>query len=344
LPLLITVYYNLNARYADRLGRQTQRTALRIMFYNVENLFDWFDDPLTDDDEFLPEGQMHWTRKRFEAKVNNIYKVIVAAGEWEPPDIISFAEVENRYVLEKLVFETPLLKYPYKIVHRNSPDQRGIDAALIYRSDRLEEISENFFRIYCPDGDIPKTRDILYCTFKAGMEDTLHIFVNHWPSRSGGLLSSERHRLYVASVLRSKTDSLFAINQKAQIIILGDFNDQPDNKSLKEILEARQMENTPVSGQLYNLSSCHSKKTICGTHKYQGNWSLLDQVIVSGDLLDKNGMYLPPNAYQIFDPPFLLEPDDKYLGKKPYRTYSGYRFNGGYSDHLPVYVDISFSR
>lgn len=341
---LVICSIGLSAQHVANVKRHSERTDFRIMFYNVENFFDWFDDPCTRDDEFMPAGQMHWTERRFRVKLNNMYKVIVAAGEWEPPEIVSFAEVENRYVLSQLVSETPLLKYHYEIVHHDSPDQRGIDVALIYRSDRMYKISDRIFRIDYADPDIPGTRDILYCVFKINRKDTIHVFVNHWPSRSGGQLSSEKNRFYVAAVLKSKTDSLFRLNHKQKIVILGDFNDQPDNKSLKEILEAKLLEDTPESEQLYNLSSCPSKRTSCGTHKYQGNWSILDQVIVSGDLLHQNGIYLLPDAYKIFDPPFLLEPDDRYLGSKPYRTYSGYKYHGGFSDHLPVYIDIIFSR
>ncbi|HJX71556.1 MAG TPA: hypothetical protein VJ346_06380, partial [Bacteroidales bacterium] len=215
--------------------------------------------------------------------------------------------------------------------------------ALVYRPDHLDKISEKFFRIDYADDAIPKTRDILYCTFRVNLKDTIHVFVNHWPSRSGGQLSSEKNRFYVASVLKSKTDSLFSLNERAKIIILGDFNDQPDNKSLQTILQARFLDNNPEPGQLYNLSFCNSKKTSCGTHKYGGNWSILDQVIASGDLLPEDGTCLLPDAYRIFSPPFLLEPDDKYLGSKPYRTYSGFKYHGGFSDHLPVYVDLIFS-
>ncbi len=313
------------------------------MFYNVENFFDWFDDPLTNDDEFTPGGHMHWTHKRFRVKLNSICKVIVAAGEWTPPEIVSLAEVENRYVLDQLVSETPLLKYHYKIVHRDSPDPRGIDVALIYRSDRLQKITEKFFSVVYPDDDVSGTRDILYCSFKVNAKDTIHVFVNHWPSRSGGQLSSEEKRLYAASLLKFKTDSLFSQNKNAKMIILGDFNDQPYNKSLKEILEARSVEDIPVSAALYNLSFCLSENNSCGTHKYMGNWTVFDQVIISGALLGRDGTYLSPDGYQIFNPPFLLEPDDKYLGSKPFRTYSGYKYHGGFSDHLPVYADILFS-
>jgi hypothetical protein len=345
LAAVFTILLILAVTQSDGAGNKIydDSPGLRIMFYNVENLFDCTDDPLTSDNEFTPQGHMHWTEKRFRAKLNKLYQVIAAAGGWEPPGIIAFAEVENRYVIDQLFTGTPLLKYHFEVIHRNSPDQRGIDVALVYRPGRLIKLSEKFFRIEYADEAIPQTRDILYCTFRVDLKDTLHVFVNHWPSRSGGQLSSERNRFYVASVLKSKTDSLFRLNQRTKIIILGDFNDQPDNKSLQKVLQAGSSVSIPEPAQLYNLSCCKSKETGCGTHKYGRNWSLFDQVIVSGDLLQKDRIYLLPDAYTIFNPPFLLEPDDKYLGSKPYRTYVGYKYHGGYSDHLPVYVDLKFS-
>ncbi len=345
LAAIFTIFLILAGAQSDDTGEMTcnGRSGLRIMFYNVENLFDIVDDPLTSDNEFTPEGHMHWTGKRFRAKLNKLYQVIVAAGGWEPPEMIAFAEVENRFVLEQLFTATPLLKYHFEIIHRDSPDQRGIDVALVYRPGRLIKISEKFFRIDYDDEAIPQTRDILYCAFRVNLKDTIHVFVNHWPSRSGGQLSSERNRLYVASVLKSKTDSLLRKDQRTKIIIVGDFNDQPDNRSLQKVLRADFLESNPETGKLYNLSCCKSKKTGCGTHKYGRNWSLFDQVIVSGDLLLKERVYLLPDAYTIFNPRFLMEPDDKYLGNKPYRTYVGYKYHGGYSDHLPVYVDLKFS-
>jgi hypothetical protein len=345
LSAVFTIFLILISAQSDVAGDKAcdNRPGLRIMFYNVENLFDIIDDPFTGDNEFTPQGQMHWTEKRFRAKLNKLYKVIVAAGGWEPPGMIAFAEVENRFVLDQLFTATPLLKYHFEMIHRDSPDQRGIDVALVYRPGRLTKISEKFFRIDYADEAIPRTRDILYCTFMVDLKDTIHVFVNHWPSRSGGQLSSERNRLYVASVLKSKTDSLFRLDQRTKIIILGDFNDQPDNRSLQKVLQAGPTDSIPEPGQLYNLSCCKSKDVGCGTHKYGRNWSLFDQVIVSGDLLQEDRIYLLPDAYTIFNPPFLLEPDDKYLGNKPYRTYVGFKYHGGYSDHLPVYIDLKFS-
>lgn len=320
------------------------RGDYRLMFYNVENLFDWYDDPLTADDDFLPARQMHWTKRRCLHKINNIYKVIVAAGEWEPPEIVAFAEIENRFVLNLLIKETPLSKFHYDIIHHNSPDGRGIDVALLYRPDRLQKISESPVTISDPDSVNIGTRDILYCTFRTKEADTIHLYINHWPSRSGGQLASEHLRMLAAKVLKSKTDSLTGVSPSSKIIIMGDFNDQPDNRSLREILQAVYPEEPLVRKKLYNLSYIKSGSSVAGTHKFQGTWAILDQVIVSGNLLNYGTLFTTKERYRIFDASFLLEPDDKYLGTKPNRTYIGYKYHGGYSDHLPVCIDLINSR
>ncbi|MBN2611491.1 MAG: endonuclease [Bacteroidales bacterium] len=321
-------------------GEISKRGDCRIMFYNVENLFDCKDDPRKNDNEFLPESKRYWTEQRFRQKLNNIFKVIAAAGESQPPEIIGFAEIENRYVLEQLVNNTPLSKYPYSIVHFDSPDERGIDVALIYRPDKVKKISEKIIRIkYSPTGN-RATRDILYLSFKVGKKDTLHLFVNHWPSRYGGQIASEKYRIFVANFLRARTDSLFARNINAKIILMGDFNDEPHNKSIRETLKAEKVESTILPGRLYNLSDDHKNPHVQGSHKYQGNWALLDQAMVSGSLMIKSGVYVPPGSFTIFSAPFLLEADKKYLGTKPRRTYTGFSYNGGFSDHLPVYIDL----
>lgn len=345
---LLFLFFNISDLYAqDNVQDKPKmpvRGDYRLMFYNVENLFDWYDDRLTGDDDFLPAGKMHWTKKRCLQKINNIYKVIVATGGWEPPEVIALAEIENRFVLELLVRDTPLSKFHYEIIHHNSPDRRGIDVALLYRPGRLQKISESPVTISDPDSGNIRTRDILYCSFKTKEADTIHLFTNHWPSRSGGQLSSEHLRMLAATVLKSKSDSLTDANPRSKIIIMGDFNDQPDNRSLRETLQAAYPDETPAGKKLYNLSYIKKGCPVSGTHKYQGIWALLDQVIVSGNLLNYGTLFTTQERYRIFDAPFLLEPDDKYLGTKPDRTYIGYKYHGGYSDHLPVYIDLLISR
>jgi hypothetical protein len=331
----------------------------RVMFWNLENYFDPFDDSLTIDEEFTPMGQMHWTWEKFLKKRNNIFKVIVAAGNPEPPALIGFAEVENRFVLYELLNKTPLMKYEYGIVQRESPDKRGIDAALIYRKDQFTLLRKDFFPVYFDGDSIGLTREIVYVFGLLG-GDSLHFFVNHWPSRSGGQAASDSRRCFAGKRLRQLTDSILSRSSHAKILIMGDFNDTPGDASLKDCLGARSDEGliNPPEGKkrkikkalpvvlpeysLVNLSGSYQfQEPEAGTHKFQGDWAMLDQVIVSLALLnDVKGLHTELSELQLFQPSFLLIPDDQYLGRKPFRTFNGMRYEGGYSDHLPVLIDL----
>jgi endonuclease/exonuclease/phosphatase family metal-dependent hydrolase len=306
------------------------------MFYNVENFFDIHDDSLTADEEFTPSGNMHWTRKRYTTKLKNLYKVVIAAGGWQPPDIIGFCEIESRQVLQDLVGNTPLAKYQYRIVHENSPDKRGIDVALIYNNQTVRYISGDYLRINKPG---LFTRDILYLKVLLG-KDTCHFFVNHWPSRSAGQLETEPDRFAAARLLKRVTDSVFSKQPSAKVIIMGDFNDEPSDESLVNYLNAHTGRNH-LQARLDNLTVAPSTGAVRGTLKYQGEWNLFDQIIVSGSLLsDNETLKIKPEGYRIFDDSFLLTIDEQYNGYKPYRTYNGYTYQGGFSDHLPVYLDL----
>lgn len=319
------------------------KDSYKVMFYNVENLFDTYDDSLTNDQEFLPDGERYWNNHKYYSKINNIYKVITAVGEWNPPAIIGLCEIENRKVLNDIVNNTPLVKYEYKIIHQESPDRRGIDIGLLYREDLFKPLKKEFIEVNFPDNPSSKTRDILYVKGIAKNTDTLHIFVNHWPSRWGGQLESESKRLFVASVLKAQVDSIFNVNVKANIIITGDFNDYPENKSLKNVLKAQLNTDSVIVSNIYNLSHHLTKTKSIGTHKYQGEWGILDQFIVSANLLNKdNEIFTSLNDIHIFDADFLLEPDESNFGFMPKRTFIGYKYNGGFSDHLPTYLIINF--
>lgn len=317
----------------------------KILFYNVENLFDIYNDTLKNDEEFLPEGERFWSKHRYYNKLNNTYKVIMAVGEWNPPAIIGLCEIENRKVLHDLVHNTPLVKFEYKIIHKESPDRRGIDVGFLYREELFKPLKSEFIPINFPNNPESKTRDIIYVKGIANKIDTLHIFVNHWPSRWGGQLESESKRVFVSSVLRSKVDSIFKSYSASNIIVTGDFNDYPDNKSINDILNASQNLDSILKDQLYNLSAQLFKTKNIGTYKYQGEWGVLDQFIVSGNLL-KNGNKIQAsvNDTYIFNADFLLEPDEGYFGYKPFRTFIGYKYNGGFSDHLPTYLILNFNK
>lgn len=322
----------------ERLRAPNQTPHYRVLFYNVENLFDTRDNPVTDDDLFTPAGGMHWTYKRYKAKLMNICKVIVAAGGWQPLDIIGFCEVENDSVLYDLFENTPLSRYRYKIVHYDSPDRRGIDVALAYNRQTVQCLSSK--RIGVSRGNL-LTRDILYVKTLLG-GDTCHVFINHWPSRSSGQLDTEKDRFLAAGQLRRSTDSVLLRNPDAKILIMGDFNDEPGDESLMVKLNARVKQKESFSPGLYNLACVSdTRELVQGTLKYQGVWNIFDQIIVSaGMLTDTQGIHAKPDGFTIVNNLFLLEPDATYAGYKPFRTYSGYIYKGGFSDHLPVYIDV----
>lgn len=312
---------------------------LRFMFYNVENAFDTINNPDKDDDEFSPDTIRRWNSYKYYRKINKIYKVTVAAGGWQPPELIALCEIENGNVIQDIITKTPLSKYPYEFAHKNSPDKRGIDVALLYNTEKIEMLSVDFIKIKLPPEYRP-TRDILYAKATNYQEDTLHILVNHWPSRWGGAAATEEKRIIAAQTLRKTTDSILKYNSEPKIIITGDFNDEPGDISISEYLRALSPQNDIQSNNLYNLST-NWQKRFRGTHKYQAHWSILDQFIVSGALLfDDDNLHTSPADAYVFEFKPLLEKDKKHMGVKPYRTFSGYRYHGGFSDHLPILLDL----
>jgi len=302
----------------------------KIMSYNVENLFDTVDDPLTNDEDFTPTGAYKWTKARLTTKCNNIYKAIVAAGEGSMIQIIGLCEVENKYVLNQLTNYTPLSKFGYKYVHYDSPDRRGIDVALLYKEDEFKLITSY------PIAVGKSYRDILYVKGVA-MGDTLHLFVNHWTSKYGGG-ASEGARIIAAKKLKQSTDSIFQTNPNANICAMGDFNDYPDSNPIKT-LGAKTPENNLGNSFLYNMSQQHQDNKQ-GTIKYQNKWEMIDLFFVSGNLrFNKQGLHCEPTDSKIFKADFLLE-KVKGGGEAPKRTYVGSRYVGGFSDHLPIVLTL----
>ena len=314
----------------------------RIAFYNVENLFDTEDNPRKNDNEFLPDGTRNWTYGRYQNKVTNLARVISAMGEWGYPAIVGLCEVENEKVLNDLTQRSPLKKAAYRHIVTNSPDQRGINTALLYQREKFRLITQASITIEFPYNKRKQTRDILYVSGLIASRDTLDLFVCHFPSRRGGEKESEADRVYVASVLKAKTDSLFSVRKKANIIIMGDFNDEPSNKSLVETLKAQRSLGKIERTGLYNLSSQFERQKNQGSYKYGRQWNILDQIIVSGNLLETSrGQFRAlPHSYTIFRRDFMMTDDTTNGGKRMKKTFHGYRHEGGYSDHLPVYVDF----
>lgn len=317
----------------------SQTLRNRVMFYNVENLFDPFNDSLTRDDEFTLEGARHWTWNKMAKKINGIFKVIMAVGEFDPPVIVGFCEVENGFVIHQLIKETPLSKFDYRMVHRESPDPRGIDVALIYRPDRFQLLEKDFFKVIFPDDSVRRTREILYAKGLMS-KDTLHVFVNHWPSKFGGELESESGRYAAAYTLKHKVDSIRVFYPDARILIMGDLNDEPESDPVVKGFGACLTDDTLCNQNYVNITAILKQKGQ-GSYKYQGVWGIIDQIIVSRSLLSKkHNLYTSPANASVFNAEFLLESDDAFVGKKPFRTFQGYRYYGGFSDHLPVYIDL----
>ncbi len=319
--------------FAEGKGTET----IRIVSYNVENLFDCEDDPLTDDNAFTPEGEYQWTEGKYKNKLNNISRAITAAGGWTKPVIIGLCEVENKKVLTDLTQRTQLKTCGYQFVHKDSPDQRGVDVALAYLPDRFRIIKEDFIPVPIVEGR--PTRDILHATGVLFNGDTLHIFVNHWPSRYGGELESEHKRIAAAKALRNVTDSLQNAHSQCNIIIMGDFNDYPYNASIKEVLGAGKPTSQIPDRKLYNLCEQFAERGDMGSHKFGGEWGMLDQLIVSAPLLDpKHTIHTSPYDVHICEEDFLLKEDK--TGKAPKRAFMGAFYAYGYSDHLPIFLDL----
>jgi hypothetical protein len=310
--------------------------SVSVMFYNVENLFDTFNDTLTNDDDFLPGGLMRWNQSRYKKKINSLYKTIISAGEWSPPEIVAMCEVENRNVLEDLLYDTYLSKFKYSIIHEESPDQRGIDVCLIYRSDLIKVLNSKYWIPQGPGIEYFTSRSVLYAGILCGL-DTIHLIINHWPSRRGGVLSGESLRLMISSMVRDRADSILGNSGgKAKIIIAGDFNSTPDDQEIGNLVNGSYSENTIV-----NLSESLTEKG-GGTYRYMGRWEMIDQVMVSKYLLNcTSGYFTDYQQLSVVSPEFLLMKDPKYPGFTPFSTYRGYRYQGGFSDHLPVMIRLN---
>lgn len=319
-----------------------QKSApFRVMFWNVENLFDTQHDSLKNDIEFLPDALRHWNYRRYKKKLANVARVITAVGEWTPPALVGLCEVENDRVLRDLTRYSPLKEQGYRYVMTNSADERGIDVALLYQRERFKLLSANSLSPGLPTPQSRPTRDILHVSGQLLTGDTLDVLVTHLPSRSGGEKQSEPYRIFVARKLKTVADSLINIRRHPQLVIMGDFNDYPTNRSVTEVLKATPPTPRPEPDKLYHLLARKALSPNFGSYKYRGEWGLLDHLIVSGTLFNpKENLFTSEDKAHVARLPFLLTKDEKYGDVQPFRTYVGMKYQEGYSDHLPVYVDF----
>ena len=321
----------------------------RVVSYNVENLFDYQHDSLKNDYEFLPDATRHWDKQKYQKKLDDLGRVIIATGEWTPPALVGLCEVENEHCLTDLTENSVLKEAGYRYAMTESPDQRGIDVALLYQREVFKPVSIRTYRVPPLSKTRNATRDVLHVTGELPNHSLLDVFVCHLPSRSGGEKESEPYRILAAGVVKQAVDSLMQVRKKAQVIIMGDFNDYHTNRSVTEVIGAKHVTTLKADKQaLYHLlAEKESTLKDYGSYRYRGEWNSLDHLIVNGRLLRQKGKFhiMPSeDAFlvkaDVFQADFLLVDDERYGGKLPFRTYSGMNYQGGYSDHLPIFADF----
>ena len=301
---------------------------LQVLFYNVENLFDTIDDPAKADEEFTPTGKKMWNDERYAYKLKQLGKVIASADS-HMPDILGLCEIENRKVVEDLNASTYFSKVNYEILHNESPDGRGIDVGLMFNPDRIQLDDIEYIQSTLPVGDRPNTRLVLHAKGEFNGEE-LHIYVNHWPSRYGGQKESEPNRLTVAYNVRKSVDQVLEDNSNANILLMGDFNDHPNNKSLREVIGA----GLDGSNGMVNLMWEKHKRGE-GSYNYRGEWGALDQFVVTPSLTDGKGLDVDLNTVQFVRHDWMMYVNDEGEAY-PNRTYGGPNYYAGFSDHLPI--------
>jgi len=306
-----------------------------IAFYNLENLFDTENDPNKDDEEFLPTSESQWTPERYAKKLTNMASVIEKLGDEDGPELLGVCEIENRKVLVDLIAQPALANRGYSIAHFESPDQRSIDVALLYKASVFKPFETEAIPVELPKAE-DKTRDIL--RVKGTINgDTLVVLVNHWPSKRGGSDESDPKRERAAQTARETVDRELIKNPNARIILIGDFNDTPDSKAITGTLNASK-EIPAANRQLFNaFGSFPDQKK--GSYFYKNDWEMIDQMMLSKGFLTNKGLHYIPNSATIFESEMIKEQEGKYKGS-PLRTYAGKKYLGGYSDHLPIYLKV----
>lgn len=323
---------NALAGFSD--AHKPDRGEIRLMWYNVENLFNPENDTIAGDDEFTPEGVRRWSYTRYRKKLIAIAKVIVASGEWDPPELVGLCEVEDARVLEDLVQHPILAPYGYRFVHCDSPDHRGMDVACLYREERIRLFG---WQVHASGGGTADrgpahrgpahrgTRDMLHVSGVWGQHDSLDLFLVHLISKYSGAGFTAEPRKRQVSCLVQLVDSVHRVRKNSLKVLAGDFNEVMEGYSMEPIRKGS------VGGD--SIHSIHLEGSF-GSYKYRGRWSRIDQFLACGQV----GNYRLNGS--ILELPVLLTRDETYGGLKPHRSYVGYMYNGGISDHLPILLDI----
>lgn len=333
-------------------AQQKQYAVHTVAFYNLENLFDTIRDERIYDEEFTPNGPRGWDTKKYNQKLENLSRAISVIGTDDNPTnmptILGVSEIENRQVLEDLVNMPKLKRASYGIVHFDSPDRRGIDVALFYQTKHFKPTSTKNIPLYIYDPTDTKykdsnngkgkriyTRDQLLVTGLLDGEE-MHFIVSHWPSRSGGEKKSSPNREAAAALNKKIIDSLYQINPNAKVITMGDMNDGPYNKSVKDVLQAKAKREDVKKGGLFN-PMYQLYKDGHGTIAYRDAWDVFDQIIFTEPLLQKDYSSYRYWKVGIFNKPFLVQSSGQYKGYPLRNQLSG---EPGFSDHFPVYIHL----
>nr|WP_321408706.1 endonuclease/exonuclease/phosphatase family protein [uncultured Carboxylicivirga sp.] len=340
LNRLIWGFLLLFAFSITQVEAQTYKAGV-IAFYNLENLFDTIDTPDVRDTEFTPEGDKKWDDTKYWHKISNMAEIISELGQEKglgAPAVVGLCEMENKAVIEDLINDPKLKPFNYQIVHYDSPDKRGVDVCLIYRPKFFQVTNSKSIPLMIFDENSKErifTRDQLMVS---GIFDgePMHFIVNHWPSRYGGEARSAPLREAAAKLSRSIVDSIQSVDAKAKVILMGDLNDDPINESVGLYLRAMGKKNKMRQGDMFNTMYKHYKNGI-GTLAYRDKWNLFDQVMITESLLGNNYSTYQFKSSHIYNNPKMLVPEGQYKGY-PLRTYVGNRYQGGYSDHFPVYI------
>lgn len=323
-----------------------QKKELTVMFYNTENFFDTLDDPHKTDNEFLPSSPHKWDTRKYFNKIKNLSAVIDSVGGSGAdgfPALVGLCEVENEAVIADLVKFSSLKNASYAFKVTNSPDVRSIDVALLYSTKSFQ--LKQFREISATNPAMPenKTRNILFATFTFNKKETVHVFVNHWPSMRDGEEESEPRRIYAAGQLRRVIDSLTKKDPSSKIIVMGDFNETPGKKAIAGILDARGL--TKVEKKdlpLLMNPFADIAETGRGTHYYDKEWNVLDQIMFSGGMHERGGLHYVKGSADIFFNDLVLYTAPRLKIKLPNRTYKGAKYFNGFSDHLAVYLKLQY--
>ncbi len=315
---------------------EKELSTLNIAFYNLENLYDIVDDTTHSDDDFTPNGKYQWSAARYQEKLNHLARVIASLSDDNTPDVLGMCELENDKVLKDL-FATKALNNRFQFVHYNSPDERGVDVALAYNPKKIKVLESKNYPVKLSLDSNDRTRDILWVkSVSLTNQDTIHFLVCHFPSRRGGASESQQNRIDAAQTCKAIIKERLH-PQSQNLVIMGDFNDQPWDTSMMKVLGAHSVNKYPNADLINLMFELADKKS--GSYCFRGRWERIDQIIISQALRNASGTDYQTGSVQVVKKDWML--DNKQ--EQPFRNFKGEKWMNGYSDHLPVCAKLNLN-